>query len=103
MSEQELEITIYTPDVTLAESILQPIKDVEIRRPRVARTIDPITIVTVVSSSIALVNGLLDLRDRLRKRSGAPRVVVRNARGDSVPLVDADKSDLEHLVEGKID
>ena len=101
MSAHELELAIYTSDVTVAESVIQQINDVEVRRPRVARTIDPVTVITVVSSSVALVQGLLDLRDRMREHKAAPRVVVRNERGESVSLAEAGKDDLEHLVAGK--
>ncbi len=93
MGEHEIELAIYTSDITVAESIIQQINDVEIRRPRVARTIDPMTVISMVSTSVALVEGLLDLRDRIREHKSAPKIVVRNERGESVSLADAGKED----------
>jgi hypothetical protein len=98
-SQQELELAIYTSDDAVVQSLLSNLTGLDTQRPRRARVIDPITLITVASAAVTLVTGLLDLRDRLRAEPSAPEVVVRNERGDSVSLTEASEEDIGRLVQ----
>jgi hypothetical protein len=92
-----LELSIDSVDDATIESVIAALGNVEVARNRPARLPDPLTVLTIAGTAVALVNELLTLRDRLIAGRSAPDVVVRNRRGDAVILSEATLDDLTAL------
>jgi hypothetical protein len=101
MDDGELEIVIESTDASSVEEVEHALTGMSVVRWEPQRMIDPMTILAVAGSLTALVNGLLSLRDRLRARPDAPRVVVRDADGNEVVLVAATPEQLRALIAGQ--
>jgi len=99
--ETMLEVVIETKDEDLVREVEAAIADANPTRWKDTR--DILTVITIVSSSVGLVNSLLTLKDHLAKRRDAPRVVVRNADRDACDLADAEPDELDALVAGRPD
>lgn len=92
-----LELSIDSVDDATIESVIAELGNVEVARNRPARLPDPLTVLTIAGTAVALVNELLTLRDRLIAGRSTPGVVVRNHRGDAVILSEATLDDLTAL------
>ncbi|MEU7730846.1 hypothetical protein AB0B78_37445 [Streptomyces sp. NPDC040724] len=100
---------IHTSDDAVVDSVVESLTELRARRLDRARNIDPMSVVVIAGAVLTLVNGLLDLQGHLRRRGSggeaaertAPEVVivVRNENGDAVRLADADRADLQRIVE----
>jgi hypothetical protein len=72
--------------------------DLNVHRPRTARTVDPVQILTLAGSVVALINGLLELKERLSRLPSWPKVVVRTEQGEQLTLADANQDAISRIV-----
>jgi hypothetical protein len=93
-----LEVTLTSRDETLIEEAISALGEVEVNRGRTARTLDPMTVLTIAGSVTSLVNGLLALHDRIVKDRPGTDVKVSNASGKKRALSDMTRESLEELV-----
>jgi hypothetical protein len=91
-----LEVVIDTIDEDVIRSIEETMSTIESERWKNAR--DIVTVLTIASSAVALVNALLTLKDRLAGETRALRVTVKNTDREEVDLTSATREDLERLL-----
>lgn len=98
-----LELVIDSKDEQTLRAIEQALGGVDPQR--WPETRDVMTIITVASSTVALVNALLDLRSKLAKKgTPAPSVVIKNVNRMELALPEASKETLEALIlDGRTD
>lgn len=94
-----LELAIDTVDDESVQTIEQEL--VEVAPQRWPATRDIVTIITIASSAVALIEALLSLRERLLAQRHAPKVTVKNAEREEVVLIAATRADLERLLATK--
>jgi hypothetical protein len=95
----EIEVRIASldnADVIMAEDSLASSGLSVVRWPQ-ARVIDPETVLVVTGTTVSLIEGLLELRDRWKDRKPAPLVTVRGPDSEELDLLKANKKDLESM------
>jgi len=85
-------------EVAEIEAVLSSAGQLAVERWRQARVVDPITIMSVSGGIVALVNGLLSLRDRWVTRKKPPSIIVENETGDQIDLTQMTREELERLI-----
>jgi hypothetical protein len=100
-AQTELEIVVESDDDAIVGEVRSALSPAEVEQWENARIVDPMTILAVAGGIVQIVNGLLTLRDRLRKKREPPTVRIRNAAGDEVVLVTATPEEIEALVAGR--
>ena len=102
--EEQLEIRVGSLDEDIVGVVTDALQPSSVEQWPRARTIDPVTILAVTGNVVALINGLLTLREKLealRKASGAKapvEVTITTEGGSSVRLDTADRAKLEVLL-----
>jgi hypothetical protein len=95
--EVTLELAVDTKDEETLRAIEQALGGVSPQRWQDTR--DIITIITVVSSAVALINALLDLKNKLSKQeSPPPSIVIKNVNRLELTLPNATVDSLQALI-----
>jgi hypothetical protein len=94
--ESTLEVVIDTTDEDVIRFVEETMSTVEPQRWKNTR--DIMTVLTIASSAVALVNALLALKDKLAAEAEALRVTVKNTDRDEIDLATATRADLERLL-----
>ena len=96
--EQLLEVRIESQDPALIAEIEAALKTVNAKPWE--KTRDLTTVLTIASSAVALINALLDLKERLKKKpEAAAKVYVVNADRSQLTVAEATEVDLKNLIE----
>jgi hypothetical protein len=94
--EQMLEVRIESQDPQVIAEIESALAEVNAKRWE--KTRDLVTILTVTSSVVTLVNALLDLKKRMEKKRSAPKVIVLNVDRKQLAVNEATEASLSELI-----
>ena len=92
-----LELQIDSCDETIVKEVETNLASVEVTRWETAR-MDPVTVLAIAAAAVKLISALLDLKAKLARKPGAPKVTIKSADGKSVALADATEAMLTTMV-----
>jgi predicted component of type VI protein secretion system len=96
--EVMLEVAVKTTDTIVVDEIQSALSEVSPQRWPQDR--DPFTILAIAANAGTIISALLDLKDRLSKRSEpAPQIVIRNVERFELTLPDATEETLHQLID----